>query len=75
MRFIAILVTGLKWLYRALLRRGKPHHASPVVVTLLITGPDGTQRVQRLEYRPELEDVPLEVALGLTPGDRVELQR
>ncbi len=45
------------------------------VMMFVVTAADGSVSERRLELRPELEDVPLEEALGLVPGDRVKPKR
>lgn len=56
-----------------MLPRDSDQQQAKTFIVFAITSPDGSVREKRLELRPELEDVPLEVALGLVPGDRVQL--
>lgn len=72
-----LLGGGLIALYRAIRGRSKNELPSGDLVptaTFLITSPGGVQREVRLRMSADLDDVPLDVALGLTDGDHVQLK-
>lgn len=62
------------WLRGRFARRQPAPVAGPVA-RLVVTDADGTVRHVVLRATPEMEDMPLEVALGLKPGSRVRMER
>lgn len=55
-------------------RRKQVPPAGPVF-RVLVTDADSTERLVELRATPEMEDMPLEEALGLRPGSRFRMER